>query len=50
MFRYDCESVRQEMERLRLKHGGIDESLFKEEIVPGTPSSKMGLWAEVSVL
>ena len=44
MFRSDRESVKQEMEKLWLEHGGIDESLFEEEVVPSTPP-RTGLWA-----
>jgi len=45
-FRSDEEFVSQEMQKLLLENGGLDQSLFEEEVVPSTPP-RLSLWARV---
>ena len=43
MFHTDRETIREAMQELESDQGGIDESLFLEEVVPSTPP-KPSLW------
>lgn len=43
VFHTDKETVRETMQELEYTQGGIDESLFHEEIVPSTPP-KPSVW------
>jgi hypothetical protein len=42
-FHDDAETVREAMRTVESEHGGLDRSLFAEEVVPSTPP-KMGFW------
>jgi hypothetical protein len=46
MFRTDRETVREAMIAASDRYGGLDESLFAEEIVPSTPP-RPSVWADM---
>jgi len=47
-FHTDNESIRDAMRAMEQKYGGLNQSLFEEEVVPSTPP-KAGFWTEVWV-
>lgn len=46
MFRNDRETVREAMMAAADRYGGLDESLFAEEVVPSTPP-RLSVWADM---
>lgn len=46
LFHTDRETVREAMRMMEERYGGLDQSLFAEEIVPSTPP-RPGVWAEM---